>query len=81
LIDELIRMKLFVIEMRDFVAMLVPAESASAEPEKPPKRARTNLTASVLTELASRVREWAKAESVSVSEWITSLITEHLPNV
>jgi hypothetical protein len=34
LIDELIRMKLFVVEMRDFVATLVPAESAiPAEPK------------------------------------------------
>lgn len=34
LLDELARLRLFVVEIRDFDAMLVPAESASAGPGK-----------------------------------------------
>jgi Ribbon-helix-helix protein, copG family len=67
-----------VVEMRDFVAMLVPAESASP---KAAKAARVNLTASVPASLAGRMRERAKERRVSVSELIASLITEHLANV
>jgi hypothetical protein len=55
LIDELIRMKLFVVEMRDFVATLVPAEAASARAE-PAKAKQVTLGGKVSEDLAAQAR-------------------------
>jgi hypothetical protein len=78
LLDELVRMKLFVIEMRDFVAMLVPAESASA---KPAKTELVTLSTKVPADVADQVLEAANQRGLSRSALIASLIAQHLANV
>jgi hypothetical protein len=62
----------------DFIATLVPAESASAQPAA---EARVTLGAKVPAEIATQVRKLAGRRGVSGSTLITSALTEYLANV
>jgi hypothetical protein len=73
LIDELIRMKLFVIEMRDFVATLVPAEMASTAPEPSKSEARVTISGKVSADLAAQFREAASRSGTNVSAVLARL--------
>jgi hypothetical protein len=78
LLDELVRMKLFVVERRDFVAVLVPAESASP---KPAKTELVTLSTKVPADVADQVLEAANQRGLSRSALLASLIAERLANV
>jgi hypothetical protein len=64
--------------MRDFVAVLLPAELATA---KPARARHVTLGTSVPAVVADQVLEAANQRGVSRSAFIASLITEHLANV
>jgi hypothetical protein len=78
IIDDLIRMKLFVVEMRDFVATLVPAESASAQPEAAKTEARVTVSGKVSPDLAERARSKASRSGTSVSAIIAQFIADYV---
>jgi hypothetical protein len=73
LIEELEKLKVSRVEIRDHVAMLVPAEAQVTRPAH--RLSRSTLSAS---ELADRVRAAAMAAGVSVSAIITSAVAEFL---
>jgi hypothetical protein len=76
LLDELVRLKLFTVEHRDFVATLVPAESASAKAE--PAKTSVTVSGTVSPDLAEQFRDAASRAGTNVSALIASLITEYL---
>jgi hypothetical protein len=75
LLDELIRMNLFVVEMRDFVAMLVPAESASPSE---PKAKQVTLGGKVSADFLERVRAFAASRGESMTSVTIAALTEHM---
>jgi hypothetical protein len=76
LIEELEKLKVSRVEIRDHVAMLVPAEAQVTRPAH--RLSRSTLSASLPNELADRVRAAAMAAGVSVSAIITSAVAEFL---
>jgi hypothetical protein len=66
----------FRVEIRDHVAMLVPAESASDRPAH--RLSRSTLSASLPNELADQVRAAATAAGILVSAIITCAVAEFL---
>jgi hypothetical protein len=77
LIYELVKLKLFVVEMRDFVATLVPAESGSPKPETTGAK-RVTVAGKVLPEIDERLRAFAASRRETVSSVIAAAITEYL---
>ena len=76
LLDELVRLKIFVIEHRDFDAWLVPATSASAAPKKAKASPKDNLTVTVDADVAEQIRNAAKRRGVSVASLLAPVLTE-----
>jgi hypothetical protein len=75
LIAELERLKLFVVEIRDFDALLVPAESASAAPEaaKP-----VTVSGKVSADLAAQFRTAASQAGTNVSALIAQFVADYV---
>jgi hypothetical protein len=59
----------------DLETLLVPAESAGAEPE-PDKAKRENVTSTVSADTAARLKELAKRRGGRVSALLAPIITE-----
>jgi pyruvate/2-oxoglutarate dehydrogenase complex dihydrolipoamide acyltransferase (E2) component len=76
LLDELVRLKIFVVEHRDFDAWLVPAESATATAEPAKAPSKVNLTVTVAADAVARVRDAARRRGVSVSALLAPVVTE-----
>jgi predicted HicB family RNase H-like nuclease len=78
LITELERLKLFVVEHHALDAVLVPAESAGAEPEAAPAAPKTAAVASrVPMGVAERLSADAKRRGVSLSALIASVLSDY----
>jgi hypothetical protein len=75
LLDELMKLKLFAVEIRDSTATLVPAEMASA---KPAKADRVTLATSGTPEFAARVRAFAASQGKKVSDVVHAALTDYL---
>jgi pyruvate/2-oxoglutarate dehydrogenase complex dihydrolipoamide acyltransferase (E2) component len=76
LLDELVRLKIFVIEHRDFDAWMVPAESATATAEPAKAPSKENVTVTVAADAVARVRDAARRRGVSVSALLAPVVTE-----
>jgi hypothetical protein len=78
LLDALIKLKIFAVETRDFTAMLVRAQSASAESEPLKSAARVTLGARVPADVAAQFREAAKQLGVTMSQLLSRIIADYI---
>lgn len=75
LLDELVRLKLFVIEICDFNATLVPAELANTSEPNPEQR--ETLWARVPAHIAARMSAFAASRGETVSAFIATAINKY----
>jgi len=75
LLDELVRLKLFVIEICDFNATLVPAELANTSEPNPEQR--ETLWARVPAHIAARMSAFAASRGETVSAFIATVINKY----
>jgi len=76
LLDELVRLKLFVIEICDFNATLVPAELANTSEPNPEQR--ETLWARVPAHIAARMSAFAASRGETVSALIATAINKYI---
>jgi hypothetical protein len=77
LLDELARLRLFVVEIRDFDAMLVPAVSVSARPE-PAKVKDVTVGGKLSPDLAAQFRDAAARAGTTVSALIAQFAADYV---